>query len=84
MQSLDYSTFSLCSALTPSQQTTAGSHPAGIPRHHVAQTGIITGRRHTQRDDLPSSSQMTDDDPRVVTQTLFAYQTQPSSGDPCR
>ncbi|KAF9222393.1 hypothetical protein BS17DRAFT_768000 [Gyrodon lividus] len=84
MSGLDYSTFSLCSALTPSQATIARSHPAGTIRRHVAEDDIDAGRRHTQRDDLPSSSKMTDY-PRVATQTLFgSYPGQGLGSNACR
>ncbi|KIJ66130.1 hypothetical protein HYDPIDRAFT_27322 [Hydnomerulius pinastri MD-312] len=80
MSGLDYSTFSLCSALTLSQPTPGESLPAGTDRNHVAlnqpESVIVTSRRHMQRDDLPSSSRNTDY-PRAIPPTLLgSYQEQ--------
>ncbi|KAF8420579.1 hypothetical protein L210DRAFT_3510450 [Boletus edulis BED1] len=62
MSGLDYSTFSISSALTPSQPAPARSYPADPNQQHAAEDVIDSHICNVQRDDLPSSSstQLTD------------------------
>ncbi|KAI9573257.1 hypothetical protein HD554DRAFT_1162524 [Boletus coccyginus] len=80
MSGLDYSTFSLCSALTPSQPASARPYPAEPNQQNVAEDVIDSRICNMQRDDLPSSSQMTGR-PRERASTLSGpYQGQEQSG----